>query len=61
MSSEQVQRYAAAHFGAANRHMVVAGEARIFAAALAPKLPGAVTVGQDALDLESADGNDDRR
>ncbi len=56
VSSEEIQRYAAAHFGAANRRMAVAGEARIFAAALQPKLPGAVTVAQDALDLERNDG-----
>ena len=56
VSSEEIRRYAAAHFGAANRRLAVAGEARSFASALRPMLPGAVTVGQDALDLERQDG-----
>lgn len=55
VSSEAVQRYAAAHLGAAQRRLAVAGEARTFAAALRPLLPDAVTVGQDALDLERTD------
>jgi zinc protease len=56
VSDEDIRRYAAAHFGAANRRLAVAGEAKTFAAALGPKLPGAVVVGQDALDLERSDG-----
>ncbi len=56
VSAADIQRYAAAHFGAANRRMAVAGEAKTFAGALQPKLAGAVTVGQDALDLERSDG-----
>ena len=56
VGADDIRRYAAAHFGAANRRLAVAGEAKTFAAALQPKLPGAVTVGQDALDLEQRDG-----
>ena len=56
VSDEDIRRYAAAHFGAANRRLAIAGEAKTFAAALRPKLPDAVTVGQDALDLERSDG-----
>jgi len=56
VSDEDIRRYASAHFGAANRRLAVAGEAKTFAAALQPMLPGAVTVGQDVLDLERSDG-----
>ncbi len=56
VSGEDIQRYAAAHFGAANRRLAVAGEARAFAPALQAKLPGVVTVVQDVLDLERGDG-----
>ena len=56
VSAEDIRRYAAANFGAAKRRLVVAGEAKAFSAALQPMLPGAVTVGQDALDLERSDG-----
>ena len=56
VSAADIQRYAAAHLGAANRRLAVAGEASAFAAALKAAQPGLVTVGQDALDLERSDG-----
>jgi zinc protease len=56
VSAADIQRYAAAHLGAANRRIAVAGEASAFAAALKAALPGVVSVGQDALDLERSDG-----
>jgi len=51
-----VQRYAAAHFGAAGRRLAVAGIAERFAGALKAEAPGLVVVGQQQLDLERADG-----
>ena len=56
VSAADVQRYAAAHLGAANRRLAVAGEASAFATALQAAQPGLVTVAQDALDLERSDG-----
>lgn len=56
VSDDDIRRYAAANFGAAKRRLAVAGEAKTFSAALQPMLPGAVTVRQDALDLERSDG-----
>ena len=56
VSAADIQRYAAAHLGAANRRVAVAGEASAFAAALEAAQPGVVTIGQDALDLEGSDG-----
>ena len=56
VSADDIQRYAAAHLGAAHRRIAVAGEASIFGAALKTALPGAVTIGQDALDLEQGEG-----
>jgi len=51
-----VQRYAAAHFGAADRRLAVAGVAERFAGALRVAAPGLVVVGQQQLDLERAEG-----
>ena len=51
-----VQRYAAAHLGPNRRRFAVAGEAGSFGQALAATLPGAVTVAQDALDVERGEG-----
>lgn len=56
VSAADIQRYAAAHLGATNRRIAVAGEASAFGVALKSTLPGAVTVAQDALDLERSDG-----
>ena len=56
VSAADIQRYAAAHLGSANRRLAVAGEARAFSAALKASEPGLVIVGQDALDLERSDG-----
>jgi zinc protease len=56
VSAADVQRYAAAHLGAAARRVVVAGVAAQFGAALTAALPGVVTVPAQALDLERADG-----
>jgi zinc protease len=56
VTAEEIQRYAAAHLGAAQRRIAVAGEASAFGPALKAALPDVVTVGQDALDLERADG-----
>jgi len=52
----EVQRYAAAHFGAAGRRLVVAGVAERFVGALRSGAPGLVVVGQQQLDLERAEG-----
>jgi hypothetical protein len=51
-----VQRYAAAHFGAAGRRLAVAGVADRFASALRAEAPGLVVVAQPQLDLERAEG-----
>ena len=56
VSAADIQRYAAANLGTANRRLAVAGEASTFGAALKASEPGLVTVGQDALDLERSDG-----
>ena len=56
VNAAEVQRYAAAHFGAAQRRIAVAGEARQFEAALRALVPGLVVVKQEALDLEQAEG-----
>jgi zinc protease len=52
----EVQRYAAAQLGANRRRFAVAGEAGSFGKALLATLPGAVTVAQDALDVERREG-----
>ena len=51
-----VQRYAAANFGAEGRRVVVAGDAAKFAPALQKMAPNLVTVKQEALDLENPGG-----
>jgi zinc protease len=51
-----VQRYAAAHFGAAGRRLAVAGVAERFVGALRTEAPGLVVVAQPQLDLERPDG-----
>jgi zinc protease len=56
VSAADIQRYAAANLGTANRRLAVAGEASAFGAALKASEPGLVTEGQDALDLERSDG-----
>ena len=56
VGAEDVQRYAAAHFGAAGRRIAVAGVSERFAAALRTEAPGLVVVGQDQLDLELPGG-----
>ena len=56
VTAADIQRYAAAHLGAANRRLAVAGEASAFGAALKASRPGLVTVAQDALDLDRSDG-----
>jgi zinc protease len=56
VGAADVLRYAAAHLAATRRRIAVAGEASTFGAALQAALPGAVTVAQDALDLERSDG-----
>jgi zinc protease len=53
VSAAEVQRYAAANLGPAQRRVVVAGEAAQFAGALRAAFPGAVSVPATALDLES--------
>src|SRR5205085_6700003 len=45
-----VQRYAAAHFGAAGRRLAIAGVADRFAGALRAEAPGLVVVEQPQLD-----------
>ncbi|HEX4235647.1 MAG TPA: pitrilysin family protein [Caldimonas sp.] len=56
VSAEDIRRYAAAHLGAGQRRIAVAGEASVFGAALKAELPDVVTVGRDKLDLERGDG-----
>jgi zinc protease len=56
VGADEVQRYAAAHFGAAGRRIAVAGVSERFAAALRTEAPGLVLVGQDQLDLERPGG-----
>jgi len=55
VTAADIQRYAAAHLGAAHRRLAVAGEASAFAAALKTSQPGLVIVAQDALDLDRGD------
>jgi zinc protease len=61
VNAADIQRYAAAQFGAARRRIAVAGEASSFGAALQATLPDAVTVGRDALDVERSEGLSHRR
>ena len=56
VSAADIQRYAAANLGTANRRLAVAGEASTFGAALKASEPGLVIVGQDALEVERSDG-----
>jgi len=56
VGSADVQRYAAAHFGAAGRRLAIAGVADRFADALRAEAPGLVVVAQPQLDLERAEG-----
>ncbi|HEY2560932.1 MAG TPA: pitrilysin family protein [Caldimonas sp.] len=56
VSADDIRRYAAAHLGAGQRRIAVAGEASVFGAALKAELPDVVTVGRDKLDLERGDG-----
>ncbi|MEO8081608.1 MAG: pitrilysin family protein [Caldimonas sp.] len=56
VSPADVQRYAATRLGAANRRVVVAGEAAAFGSALVAASPGAVTVPLAELDLEGVGG-----
>jgi zinc protease len=56
VGAAEVQRYAAAQLGTSHRRIAVAGEAGGFGKALLASLPGAVTVGQDALDVERGEG-----
>ncbi|MCE9658955.1 MAG: insulinase family protein [Burkholderiales bacterium] len=56
VAPEDVQRYAATHFGAAGRRIAVAGVADRFATALRGGAPGLVVVGQEQLDLERPGG-----
>jgi len=53
VSAADMQRYAAANFGADKRRVVVAGDATKFGAALQKMAPNLVSVKQDALDLEN--------
>jgi len=55
VTAQDIQRYAEANLVAARRRVAVAGEARAFAPALEQAIPGVVTVGRDALDLERSD------
>ncbi len=56
VTAADVQRFAAANLGAAQRRVVVAGEAARFADALKAAAPAAVIVPAGALDLERSDG-----
>lgn len=56
VSAADVRRVAAAHLRASDRRIAVAGDAARFGPALLAGLPGAVSVRQEALDLEQADG-----
>ena len=51
-----VQRYAAAHFGAAGRRVVVAGQAARFIEALRARSPGVVEVPARGIDFDAAAG-----
>ena len=52
VSADAVQRYAAAHLAAADRRVVVAGDAARFAQALKATTPGLAIVAADKLDLD---------
>jgi len=52
VGSADVQRYAAAQLGVSRRRIAVAGEAGSSGKALLATLPGAVTVREDALDVD---------
>jgi zinc protease len=54
--AEDVQRYAAAHLGAAGRRIAVAGVAAQFATGLKAIAPTLQMIGPDELDLDRADG-----
>jgi zinc protease len=56
VSSADVQRYAAARFGAAGRRVVVAGDASRFVDALKTAAPGLVVVPAKRLDLDGGTG-----
>jgi len=56
VTAQDIQRYAAANLVASRRRIAVAGVAKTFASALEAAMPGVVTVGRDALDLERSDG-----
>jgi zinc protease len=56
VSAADVQRYAAAHLGAADRRIAVAGVADRFAESLKARVPALVVVGQDELDLDRPSG-----
>ncbi len=56
VGANEVQRYAAAHLGRDRRRLAVAGEAKVFGAALDAARPGAVTIGAATLDLERPGG-----
>jgi zinc protease len=54
VTSADVQRYASTNLSAANRRVVVAGEAARFAEALKVAAPGLVVIPADKLDIEAA-------
>lgn len=56
VNAGDVQRYAAAHFGAAGRRVAVAGETVRFAEALKAASPGLRVIPADRLDAEAAAG-----
>ncbi|MEO8525396.1 MAG: pitrilysin family protein [Caldimonas sp.] len=56
VKAEEVQRYAAANLGVADRRIAVAGVSARFAAALRAEAPALVTVRQDELDFEQPQG-----
>lgn len=56
VSADDVQRYARRHLGAADRRMVVAGDAARFAEALKTGAPRLSTVAADRLDLDRGTG-----
>ncbi len=56
VSAADVQRYAAAHLGVADRRIAVAGVADRFAEGLKARTPALVVIRQDELDLDRASG-----
>jgi zinc protease len=56
VSPADVQRYAAAHLGAADRRIAVAGIAERFAAGLRATTPGLAVIPADELDFDRAGG-----